>query len=117
MRRIGASLPGSVRRLALAAALLAASASPSAWVAGDLVAAARADEAWKDEFAQVCAKTQDAMTLSTPELEALVARCDKLRPVVEKLDEPLRKVYSRRLKGCRDLYQFVLDSRAPGAAK
>lgn len=116
MTRLPASLARLARRLALAVALLA-TAPPAAWLAGDLAAAARADEGWKDEFAQVCSKTQDAMTLSTQELQGLVERCDRLLPVVEKLDEPLRKVYGRRLKACRDLYQFVLDSRAPEAAR
>ena len=72
---------------------------------------------WKDEFADLCAKTQDAMTLSAAELRALVERCDRLKPALEKLDEPLRKVSGRRLQACRELYQFVLDSRAQGPAK
>jgi hypothetical protein len=75
------------------------------------VALARADESWSEEFAQVCAKTQDAMSFTDAELRALVERCDVLKPVVDKLDEPRRKVYSRRLQACRGLYQFVLDSR------
>jgi hypothetical protein len=66
---------------------------------------------WKREFEEVCAKTQDAMALPVKELETLVARCDRLKPAIEKLDESQRKVYSRRLKVCRDLYQFVIDSR------
>jgi hypothetical protein len=36
---------------------------------------------------------------------------------MEKLEEPLRKVQLRRLQVCRELYQFVLDARAPGAAR
>jgi hypothetical protein len=66
---------------------------------------------WKKEFEEVCAKTQDAMALPVKELETLVARCDRLKPAIEKLDESQRKVYARRLKVCRDLYQFVIDSR------
>jgi hypothetical protein len=66
---------------------------------------------WKKEFEEVCAKTQDAMALPLKELESLVARCDRLKPAIEKLDESQRKVYARRLKVCRDLYQFVIESR------
>ena len=51
------------------------------------------------------------MTLSTDELRALVARCDRLKPRVEALDPSRRKVYTRRLQQCRDLYRFVLESR------
>jgi len=99
-----------------AAVLLAAAALGGAPGGGGPagLAAARAAGDWKKEFEEICAKTQDAMALETPELEALVARCDALKPAVEALDEPLRKVYTRRLKTCRDLYQFVIDFRREG---
>ena len=66
---------------------------------------------WKSEFEAVCAKTQDAMLLSSDELRSLVERCDKLKPLVEALSEPERKVYSKRLAACRSLYAYVLESR------
>jgi len=40
-----------------------------------------------------------------------VQRCDALEPRIEKLDESRRKVYSRRLKQCRGLYAYVLESK------
>jgi hypothetical protein len=80
------------------------------------VAAQPAPAPWRGEFDAVCARTQDAMALTTEELQSLVARCDALKPVIDGLDESLRKVYGRRLKGCRDLYQFVLDFRRKGGA-
>ena len=70
-----------------------------------------AQEDWRKEFDDVCSKTQDAMVFTPDELRDLVARCDKLRPVVEKLEESQRKVYLKRLRLCRDLYLFVLESR------
>jgi hypothetical protein len=90
--------------LALSAGAGRAQAAPSAAESQD----------WKKEFEDVCAKTQDAMALSAEELRGLVARCDRLKPRVERLDESQRKVYGRRLQVCRDLYQFVLDSREKG---
>jgi hypothetical protein len=75
------------------------------------VAVARADEAWRAEFEEVCSKTQDAMALSSDDLRSLVGRCDRLKPAIAGLQESDRKVYSRRLQACRDLYQFVLESR------
>jgi hypothetical protein len=69
---------------------------------------------WRKEFEEVCAKTQDAMALPLEELKSLVARCDRLKPQIDRLDESKRKVYSRRLQVCRDLYQFVLESREKG---
>jgi hypothetical protein len=76
--------------------------------------AARAEEDWFVEFEAVCAKTQDAMTLPDDELRALVVRCDALKPRVAGLDPSRRKVWTKRLQQCRDLYQFVLDSRVKG---
>jgi hypothetical protein len=76
-----------------------------------LSTASRAEGGWRAEFDAVCAKTQDAMALPVEELETLVARCDALAPEIEKLDETQRKVFSRRLKACRELYRFVLETR------
>lgn len=106
--------PLTLRAVLFAAALTAA--GPSAVGPGGAPALARAgaEEDWLVEFEAVCSKTQDAMTLSVDELRALVARCDGLKPKVEALDPSRRKVYLRRLQLCRDLYQFVLDSRGPG---
>jgi hypothetical protein len=73
-----------------------------------------APQDWKKEFEDVCAKTQDAMPLSLDELRSLVARCDRLKPRIEGLDESQRKVYGRRLQVCRDLYQFVVETREKG---
>jgi hypothetical protein len=67
--------------------------------------------AWQAEFEDVCSKTQDAMALSSDELRTLVERCDKLKPSIEKLEESARKVYTMRLRACRELYAFVLETR------
>jgi hypothetical protein len=105
-----------IRRLAMAALLAAATwlapatlrlAPPSA--RAEAPAAPR--DGWKKEFEEVCAKTQDAMVLTTAELRSLVERCDKLKPQVEALGESERKVYSRRLSACRNLYAYVLESK------
>ncbi|MGE5048622.1 MAG: hypothetical protein ACM3PC_08655 [Deltaproteobacteria bacterium] len=66
---------------------------------------------WKEEFEEVCSKTQDAMSLDAAELRSLIDRCDKLKPAIEALDESARKVYTRRLSACRELYVFVLETR------
>jgi hypothetical protein len=72
---------------------------------------AHAQEDWKREFDDICAKTQDAMVFNPEELKSLINRCDKIRPLIEKLDETQRKVYLRRLQMCRDLFSFVLESK------
>ncbi len=70
-----------------------------------------AQDDWKVEFESICARTQDAMTISKDELKQLINRCDDLRPRIEKLDETQRKVYLKRLQMCRDLFAFVLESQ------
>jgi hypothetical protein len=51
------------------------------------------------------------MAFGVEELKDLIARCDTLKPLIEKLDESQRKVYLKRLSLCRDLLVFVLESK------
>lgn len=89
--------------------MAAASAGLRPWVA--MASAARAEGGWRGQLDELCSRTQDAMALSSDELRSLIACCDKLAPALEKLEESERKIFTRRLKACRDLYQFVLDAR------
>jgi TolA-binding protein len=73
--------------------------------------AAPAQEAWQREFDEVCSKTQDALTFSQEQLTTLIQRCDALLPQIEKLDETQKKVFTGRLRMCRGLYVYVLDSK------
>jgi len=70
-----------------------------------------AQEGWRAEYESVCAKTDVAMTLTVEELKGLIARCDKLKPQIEKEEESTSKVYLRRLKMCSDLYKYILESK------
>ncbi len=76
-----------------------------------LAGVAYAQEDWKKEFEDICGKTQDAMSFSPSELRQLVERCDKLKPIIEKLEPSERKVYLRRLEMCRELFAFTLESK------
>ena len=103
--------------------LTAAALAAAAWAAttgGRLApspALAQTREGWKKEFEDVCARTQDSMTLTDDQLRSLVARCDELERLLGELPEHERKVYLRRLRAGRDLYQFVLDARREGSAR
>ena len=68
-------------------------------------------EDWKREFDNICSKTQDALEFSVGELRDLIARCDALKPRIEKLDEPQRKVTLKRLQTCRDFYVYLLEAK------
>ena len=72
---------------------------------------AYAEEDWRGEFDSICAKTGDSMDLSTDELKSLISRCDKLKEVIGKLDESTKKVFSKRLQMCRDVYAFALEAK------
>jgi hypothetical protein len=78
-----------------------------------VVRTAYAEESWKERIMELCAKTDVAMSLTSEELKELVAGCDKLKPVIESLEETPRKVYRKRLQMCRDLFAYVLESKEP----
>ena len=76
---------------------------------------AHAEEEWKQEYSEICAGTQNAMDYSTGELKSLIERCDKL---LARIDGPdglqtasAKKVYTKRLTMCRDLYEFALHHK------
>ncbi len=76
-----------------------------------LPAPAYAEDGWRSEFEAVCGFTDGAMTLTKEELKGLIERCDRLKPSIEMEEETVRKIYLRRLKSCRDLYAYVLETR------
>jgi len=73
--------------------------------------AAYAEDNWKAEFDDLCAKTDDSPSLAKDEVKNLIVRCDALKPRIEKLEESPRKVYLKRLQACRDLFVFALESK------
>lgn len=88
--------------------LILSFAVPSGWLS--VVQSAYAEERWKEQIMELCAKTDVAMSLTSEELKELVVGCDKLKPVIESLEETPRKVYRKRLQMCRDLFAYVLES-------
>jgi uncharacterized coiled-coil protein SlyX len=76
------------------------------------VGVALAQENWLQEFNDICAKTQETTILSSDDLKNLIARCDTLKPLIDKLPETQRKVYLKRLQNCRDFFVFALESKS-----
>ncbi len=70
-----------------------------------------AEEPWEQEFNEVCSRTTDSMSLSREELQLLIARCEKLKPIIEVQEETTRKGYRKRLEMCKNLLVFVLESK------
>ena len=100
----------SVLVTALAAALFPMEI-PSHPCAGFTHAAAYAQDSWQKEFDDICSGTQDAMLFTVEELRNLIARCDALKPRIERLEPSERKVATKKLNVCRDLYEFVRDAK------
>ena len=65
----------------------------------------------KHEFEDICSRTSDAESLSVSELNNLIARCDRLRSVIEQSGEPERTIYLKKLRMCKDLFVYVLESK------
>ena len=76
-----------------------------------LLTPALAAEGWKAEFDSISAKTDAANELSVGELKKLVERCDALKPAIDGLDGPEKKVYGKRLAMCRDLFQYMVEAK------
>lgn len=99
MMRIG-------RTAAVAALLLAALTRP-----------ALAEEPWQASFERTCSKSSEAMSLSVEELRALLDECAALETVIGKQEASLRKVYTKRLQLCRNLFAYMLEYKTAQAPK
>jgi hypothetical protein len=75
------------------------------------VSADAAQDTWKPSFEEICSKVQATDNLSVAELEALIMKADKLLPVIQSSDSPSKKVYVLRLKKCRSLFEFIIDTK------
>jgi hypothetical protein len=76
-----------------------------------LVPPAQCAENWRDPFEEICSKVDASSNMSIKELEALIERADKLAPEIQKSEDPAKKVYLRRLKGCRSMFEFAIDAK------
>lgn len=100
-----------VTAISVLAVTLVIAPPPSSRCKGLCQIAYAEEEAWKQEFADLCAKTNEAMSLTTEELKLLLQKGEKLKEHIENLDESPKKVYMRRLQKCMSLYSFVLESK------
>jgi hypothetical protein len=95
--------------------LAAIIASPALLMSGNAPpfspGSAYAQDDWRKEFDDICARTQDADEFSIQELKDKIDRCDALKPSIEKIEESQSKVALKRLKMCRDLYVYVLQAK------
>lgn len=80
-------------------------------------AAARAAEAWKQTFEDICSKVDLTQNMTIKELETLIEQSDKLQPEIQKSEDPAKKIYLKRLKNCRSMFEFSIDSKKNAGSK
>jgi hypothetical protein len=73
--------------------------------------ASYAEEAWKKEFDDICSRTEASTTLPKEQIRELISRGERLKAVIETLDESTRKVYLKRLQMCLDLFAYAIDMK------
>ena len=76
-----------------------------------MAAVASAAETWKGTFEEICSKVDASQTMSIKELETLIVQADKLQPEIQKSEDPAKKIYLKRLKNCRSIFEFSIDSK------
>lgn len=70
-----------------------------------------AEDAWIAEFEDICGRTDMADALTVEALQALIERCDRLKPVIENSDNAQKKVYLFRLDKCKRLFAYTIEVR------
>jgi hypothetical protein len=73
---------------------------------------AYADEGWKAEFDYICGMTDQATDMKTDELNDLLSRCEKLKPIIESSDHPQKKIFVKRLDKCKNLFLYLLEVKS-----
>lgn len=70
------------------------------------------DESWKKEFERICSMVEVAGEMKPEEVRKLLSDADVLLKQFESGKKTNRqmKVYSFRLKKCRDFFQYILDT-------
>ncbi len=80
-------------------------------------AGASGQNAWIEQFNDVCSATTASMALSKGQLKSRISRTDALKLRLDGLEESAKKVYSRRLRMCHDMYDFSLKAKEKADTK
>lgn len=84
-------------------------------IAASAVAPAWSEESWRASFDDICSKVDSSGSLSEKELAALIERVDKLVPEIQASSDPSKKIYLQRIKRCRSLFEFMIESKKSSA--
>lgn len=64
---------------------------------------------WREEFARICGRTEEAASLPRPEIEKLIRESQALLERIAGLGIPEAKVYAFRLEKCRAFFEYALE--------
>ncbi len=64
---------------------------------------------WRDEFARICSRTEDAAWLPQQEIEELIRKSEALLERIEELGIPEAKIYGFRLGKCKAFFEYALE--------
>lgn len=67
---------------------------------------------WREEFANICARSGGTGALSEAELTKLITDSDRLRVEIANSKEPDSRVYLFRLDKCRAFFVFMKETAA-----
>jgi hypothetical protein len=70
-----------------------------------------AAQSWVEDFDKICAQAEVADSLPTATLKELALESDKLLLEIETSNDPRKKVFTFRLKKCRNLFVYIMDLR------
>jgi hypothetical protein len=73
--------------------------------------AAWSAESWQASFDDICSKVDASGSMTVNELVLLIEQADKLAPVIKASSDPSKKIYLQRLKRCRAMFQFMVDTK------
>jgi hypothetical protein len=69
------------------------------------------EKGWRTEFDAICGQTENTVDMTVADLRAALARCDRLRESIDRLEPTPRKVYQKRLQMCRNLLEYMLETK------
>lgn len=66
---------------------------------------------WKQDFENMCGKTETAESMSDAELSTIITECERVKKEAEESKDPQKKVFLFRIKKCLNFYIFMQQTR------
>lgn len=66
---------------------------------------------WKQDFEEMCGKTERAESMSVDELSTIITECERVQKEAEESTDPQKKIYIFRIKKCLNFYKFMKQTK------